>query len=191
MVIGQGFRGDATNVSVFLSTVALVAVAACTRKEAPQLAPAAAPPPTAPAPAPAVRDAAPDVVDAASDAADARPGGKKWVGTPPGGGTRGSGGFKVEGSLARADGEKVVRGAQGKLRACFEAAHPAGSGRKGRVSFKLTVNDLGHVTVTEIPTSTLPGGSDVESCMVHVLRDLHFPRGSGDSTLSFQMSFGR
>jgi hypothetical protein len=191
MVIGQGIRGDATNVSVFLSTVALVAAAACTRKEAPQLAPAASPPPTAPAPAPAVRDAAPDVVDAASDAADARPGGKRWVGTPAGGGSRGSGGFKVEGSLARADGEKVVRGAQGKLRACFEAAHPAGSGRKGRVSFKLTVNDLGHVTVTEIPTSTLPGGSDVESCMLHVLRDLRFPRGSGDSSLSFQMSFGR
>ena len=190
MVIGQGFRGDATNVSLFLSTVALVADAACTRKEAPELAPAAAPPPPA-APAPTVRDAAPDVVDAAPDAGDARPAGKKWVGTPGGGGARGSGGFKVEGSLPRADGEKVVRGAQGKLRACFEAAHPAGSGRKGRVSFKLTVNDLGHVTVTEIPTSTLPGGSDVESCMVHVLRDLRFPRGSGDSSVSFQMSFGR
>jgi hypothetical protein len=191
MVIGQGFRGDATNVSVFLSTVALVAAAACTRKEAPELAPAAAPPPTAPAPAPAVRDAAPDAVDAASDAGDARAGGKKWVGTPGGGGTRGGGGFKVEGSLSRADGEKVVRGAQGKLRACYEAAHPSGAGRKGRVSFKLTVNDRGHVAETHIESSTLPGGSDVESCMVRVLRDLRFPRGSGDSSLSFQMSFGR
>ena len=84
-----------------------------------------------------------------------------------------------------------MRAAQGKLRACFEAAHPGGSGRKGRVSFKMTVDDRGHVTVAEIPTSTLPGGSDVETCMVHVLRDLHFPRGSGESTVSFQMSFGR
>jgi len=190
MVIRQGFRGDATNVSLFLATVALVAAAACTRKEAPELAPAAAPPPPA-APAPTVRDAARDVVDAASDAGDARPGGKKWVGTPPADGSRGGGGFKVEGSLSRADGEKVVRGAQGKLRACFEASHPAGSGRKGRVSFKLTVNDRGHVTETHIQSSTLPGGSDVESCMVNALRDLRFPRGSGDSTLSFQMSFGR
>ena len=189
MVIAQRLRGNATNVFLFVSTVALVAAAACTRKEAPELAPAAAPPP--PAPAPTVRDAAPDVVDAAPDAGDARPGGKKGVGAPSGGGSSGGGGIKVEGSLARADGEKVVRGAQGKLRACFEAAHPAGSGRKGRVAFKLTVNDRGHVTETHIPTSTLPGGSDVESCMVHVLRDLRFPRGSGDSTLSFQMSFGR
>ena len=59
-----------------------------------------------------------------------------------------------------------------------------------RVTFKMTVDDRGHVTLTEIPTSTLPGGSDVESCMVNVLRDLRFPRGGGESTVSFQMSFG-
>ncbi len=185
---GCGFRLK-KNVFAWSISLALAATFACTRKEAPELAPAAAPPPAAPAPA--VRDAAPDVVDAASDAGDARPAGKKGAGTPPADGSRGGGGFKVEGSLARADGEKVVRGAQGKLRACFEAAHAAGSGRKGRVSFKLTVNDRGHVAETHIESSTLPGGSDVESCMVNVLRDLRFPRGSGDSTLSFQMSFGR
>ena len=70
-------------------------------------------------------------------------------------------------------------------------ANPPGSGRKGRVSFKLTIDDRGHVTITEIPVSTLPGGSDVETCMVHVLRELRFPRGSGESAVSFQMSFGR
>jgi hypothetical protein len=99
--------------------------------------------------------------------------------------------LKVEGSLSRADGDKVVRGAQSKLRTCFETANPPGSGRKGKVSFKLTVDDRGHVTVTEIPLSTLPGGSEVETCMVHVLRDLRFPRGSGQSVVSFQMSFAR
>ena len=162
--------------------------AACSKKEAPQLQPAVAP--SVPAPAPVVvRDAAADVVDAArdaSDAGDARGHGvaKKSAGAPAGGG----GGIKVEGSLSRADGEKVVRGAQGKLRACFEAAKTGG---KGRVSFKLTVNERGHVTLTQIPTSTLPGGSEVETCMVHVLRDLLFPRGSGESTISFQMNFGR
>jgi hypothetical protein len=166
----------------------LIAALACTRKEAPDLQPAAAPPP-APPPAPVVRDAASDVGDAATDASDARGPAKKWVGVPasPGGG----GALKVEGSLARADGDKVLRAAQPKLRACFEEANPKGSGNKGRVSFKLRVDDRGHVTLTEIPTSSLPGGSGVETCMVHVLRDLRFPRAGGESTLSFQMSFGR
>jgi hypothetical protein len=181
-------RASMKNVSWLVVGLALLAGAACTRKEAPELQPAAAPPPPPPAAVPSVRDAGADVVDAASDAGDARRGGgKRWIGTPPTGG----GGLKVEGSLPRAEGDKVVRGAQGKLRACFEAAHPAGSGRKGRVSFKLTVNDRGHVTLTEIRSSSLPGGSDVEACMVRVLRDLRFPRAAGDSSLSFQMSFGR
>jgi hypothetical protein len=161
---------------------------ACSRQEATRLEPAAAPPPIA-AP-PVVRDAAADIVDAATDATDARPAPhrRKPAGAPADGG---GGGFNVAGSLSRPDGEKVVRGAQPKLRACFEEANPPGSGRKGRVSFKLTIDDRGRVTVTEIPHSTLPGGSDVETCMVHVLRDLHFPRGTGESSVSFQMSFGR
>ena len=167
----------------------LALTVACTKKEAPELAPAAAPPPP-PAPAPVARDAASDVGDAATDAADARGGIKKWVGVPATGGA-GAGALRVEGSLSRGDGDKVVRAAQPKLRACAEAANGKGAGQKGRVSFKLTINDRGHVTLTEIPTSSLPGGSDVESCMVHVLRDLRFPRASGESTISFQMSFGR
>lgn len=177
--------------NVFWSLLmALAIVAGCTRKEAPELAPAAAPPPPPP-PAPVVRDAASDVGDAATDTADAR-GGRKWVGVPATGAAgAGAGALKVEGSLSRADGDKVVRAAQPKLRACFEKANPKGSGRNGRVSFKMTINDRGHVTLTEIPTSSLPGGSDVETCMVHVLRDLLFPRGSGESTIAFQMSFGR
>jgi hypothetical protein len=99
--------------------------------------------------------------------------------------------MKIEGSLSRGEGEKVVRGAQVKLRGCFAQANPKGSGHKGRVAFNLTVDDRGHVTVVNIPTSTLPGGSEVETCMVHALRDLRFPRGSGESKVSFQMSFGR
>ena len=187
----MSLTGRTMAVLVLISAVAWAG--ACTRKEAPDLQPAAAAPPPAP-PAPpvpaAVRDAAPDVGDAATDAADAagarHGGGKKSVAPPPGGG-----GMKIEGSLARANGEKVVRAAQGKLRNCFEQSNPKGPGKKGRVSFKLTVDDRGHVTVVNIPTSTLPGGSEVETCMVHVLRDLLFPRGSGESTISFQMSFGR
>jgi len=183
-----------TNVSApLLAWLLLVAAAACSKQDAPKLQPAAAQPPApAPVPPPVVRDAAADVVDAAHDASDAGDargrGGKKSAAAPAGGG---SAGMKVEGPLSRGDGEKVVRGAQGKLRACFEAANPPGSGRKGRVSFKLTVDDRGHVTLTQIPTSTLPGGSEVETCMVHVLRDLLFARAGGESTISFQMNFGR
>jgi hypothetical protein len=173
-------------------SVALLALAlagACTKKEAPKLEPAAAPPPPPPT-APVVRDAATDVGDAATDAADAGGGGRKWVGVPSTGGA-GAGALRVEGSLSRADGDKVIGAARPKLRACYEQANPKGAGQKGRVSFKLTINDRGHVTLTEIPTSSLPGGSDAERCMVEVLRDLRFPRGSGESTISFQMSFGR
>jgi len=173
-------RGRGIIVVTILSAVA--AGGACTRKPAPDLQPAAAPPPPPPPTPVVVRDAAPDVGDAATDATDARPAAAKKPAAAPAGG--GGGGLKIEGKLSRADGEKVVRSAQGKLRAC-------GSGKKGRVSFKLTVDDRGHVTVVNIPTSTLPGGSEVETCMVHVLRDLLFPRGAGESTISFQMSFGR
>src|SRR5262245_60660128 len=102
-----------TNVSSVVIGIAVLVVAACTRKEAPQLQPAAAPPPPPPA-VPIVKDAA-AAVDAASDAGDAHgSGARKWVGTPPAAGS--GGGLKVEGSLSRADGEKVMRGAQGKLR---------------------------------------------------------------------------
>ena len=163
------------------AVLVLALVGACTRKEAPKLEPAAAPPPPPP-PATVVRDAATDVGDAATDAADAAGHPRKWVGVPA---SAGAGGLRVEGSLSRADGDKVIRAAQPKLRACYQA------GGKGRVSFKLTTNDRGHVTLTEILSSSLPGGSDAESCMVHLLRDLSFPRASGESTISFAMSFGR
>jgi hypothetical protein len=194
MRTGRGWRRFGTNVFLTLAA-ATTAALACSRGEAPQPPPAASP--VVPAPARiAVRDAGTDVADAGSDASDARPAGhgKKLTRAAGGGGSGGSGGsggLKVEGSLSRADGDKVVRGAQPKLRACFDAANPAGAGHKGRVSFQMTINDRGHVTVAEIPHSTLPGGSDVETCMVHVLRDLLFPRGSGETTVSFQMSFGR
>jgi hypothetical protein len=180
------------NVCAWSISFAVVGAFACTQKEAPKLEPAA--PPPQPPPAPIVRDAAPDaVVDAATDAGDAGDarGARKRSTAAPASSGGGGGGLKVEGSLSRADGDKVVRGAQSKLRACFEEGNPKGSGRKGRVSFSMTVDDRGRVKVAEIPTSSLPGGSDVETCMVHVLRDLRFPRAGGESTVSFQMSFGR
>src|SRR5947207_15827811 len=99
----------------------------CSRKEMPEAPPA---PPPAPAPAPVIRDAAPDVVDAAVDAADARGVAKRSATRPVGDAGGGSGAIKVEGSLPRGDGEKVVRAAQPKLRGCFDQARAKGPAGK-------------------------------------------------------------
>src|SRR5436190_17560918 len=102
-------------VPVTKALAAIVMMVGCTQKAAPKLEPAAPPP----LPPPVVRDAAPDAVaDAATDAGDARASGPRKKLPPPSSGG-GGGGLKVEGNLPRAEGEKVVRGAQGKLRACF------------------------------------------------------------------------
>jgi hypothetical protein len=145
-----------------------------------------APPP--PPPAPAVRDAGPDV----PDASDAGPGPVHHAAKRPAPAPAPSGGgaFKVEGSLARADAEKTVHAGQAKMRACYEAAHAQDAALKGRVVFRLTVDDRGRVTLGEVVTSTL-GGDDAEMCMIRATRDFKFPAGGGPSTVSFQMNFGR
>src|SRR5213083_870616 len=90
------------NVCAWSFSCVIVAAFSCTQKEAPKLEPAA--PPPQPRPAPIVRDAAPDaVVDAAADGGDAHGPGKKRATTAPASG----GGLKVEGTLPRAEGEKV------------------------------------------------------------------------------------
>jgi hypothetical protein len=156
----------------------------CARCGAPEPADAAPKLPSA-ATAPA-RDAAPDVTDARSDAGDgppdagpARHPAKKAA--APGGG--GGAGFRVEGSLPRAEAEKVVRAGMPKLRACVHNL-------AGKVVFRLTVDARGRVPLGEVVTSTL-GGGDPEMCMVRATRDFKFPAAAGESTVSFQMSFAR
>jgi hypothetical protein len=131
--------------------------------------------------APDLRDAGPDVVDARSDASDAavavRHVAKKPVAAPSGGGA----GFKVEGSLPRSDAEKIVRGGLGKLRACNPDL-------KGRVTFRLTIDDRGRVSLGEVVKSTI-GGGDPEMCMIRAARDFKFPAAAGESTVTFQMTF--
>lgn len=174
-------------------TVALTAVS-CSRSEAPpppqETAPQPQPPPPPP---PVVRDAAADVVDAGGDAGDAggpRRGGKKPAAAAPAGGG-GPGGVKVEGALPKAEADKAVRGVSAKMRACYDQERAKKADLKGRVMFKFTINERGFVTVGEIVTSTLQGGSDAENCMVRAGRDFRFPRGAGESTISFGMTFGR
>jgi hypothetical protein len=170
----------------------LLGVVACSRSEPPPPAEAAPQPPQPPSPEPVVRDAAVDVTDGGGDAGDAggpRRSGKKPLAAAPTGG--GPGGVKVDGPLPKADADKAIRGVTAKLRACYDHERAKKPDLKGRVTFKLTINERGFVTVGEIVTSTLQGGSDAENCMVRAARDFRFPRGSGESTLSFGMTFGR
>ena len=169
--------------------LAALVLAACSKAESPAPPPPAPPPPP---PAPVVRDAGPDATDAAVDAPPDGGGGPvkrpaKKAAAPANGG--GSGGFKVEGKLPKGDVEKVVRaGMMPKLRACYTAARAKQADLKGRVVFKLTIDDRGRVTLGEVVTSTL-GGGDPEMCMVQATRDFKFPKGEGESTVSFQMTF--
>lgn len=138
---------------------------------------------------PAARDGAVErPADAPVDtAAPARPRSQRVV-PPP----RAATGFKVEGSVSRADAETVLRGARASLNACYEeerAKHPA---LAGRVSFRLSIDGRGRVPMAEVVSSTL-GGGGLETCLVKALRDLKFPHAAtgGESTLSFPMTFGR
>jgi hypothetical protein len=103
-----------------------------------------------------------------------------------------AGGFKVSGSITKADAETVLRGARGKLNACYDEEHAKNAALRGSVVFRLSIDDRGRVPLTEVITSTL-GGGDPELCMVEALRDLKFPPSStgGESTLTFPMVFGR
>jgi hypothetical protein len=102
------------------------------------------------------------------------------------------GGFKIEGSITKADAETVLRGARGKLNACYQKERGNNPALPGRVTFRLSIDNRGRVPLAEVVTSTL-GGGDPELCMVEALRDLKFPPSAtgGESTLSFSMTFGR
>jgi hypothetical protein len=163
---------------------------ACSRPTAPAAPRDAAPDRPAPAAPVVVRDAAAEVGDAAPDAAGPA---KPHVGhRPSADGARGaSGGFKIDGHLAKADAERTLAGGKATLRACYEREHAKDPALHGQVSFRLTVDDRGRVSLGEVVTSSL-GGGDSEMCMIEALRDLKFapPAGGGESKLSFQMAFG-
>jgi len=143
--------------------------------------------------------AAPEVKDAAVDLivpVDAQP---DLAGPPRSHGHRvapparpAAGGFKVSGSITKADADTVLRGARGELNACYDKEHAKNAALAGRVIFRLSIDNRGRVPLTEVVTSTL-GGGDPELCMVEALRDLKFPPSStgGESTLTFPMVFGR
>jgi hypothetical protein len=172
-------------IPVLVLLLVMAGAAGCARCNAPEV-PEASAPPAPPPPPPLIKDAGPDVTDARSDASDAAPAGparhaaKKPVPAPTGGG---AGGIKVEGSLQKPDAEKIVRAGFAKLRACSPDA-------KGRVTFRLTIDARGRVTLGEVVTSTL-GGDDAEMCMIRATRDFKFPAAAGESTVTFPMNFGR
>ncbi len=170
----------------------LLLMGACSRPAAPVVERDAAPdrPPPA-APVVVARDAAAEGGDAATDVAG--PAKPHHAGHRPStDGERGaSGGFKIDGHLAKADAEKTLAGGKAQLRACYEQEHAKNPALHGKVSFRLTVDDRGRVSLGEVVTSSL-GSGDPEMCMIEALRDLKFapPAGGGESKLSFQMAFG-
>jgi len=170
----------------------VLAAVACTRH-------AAAPAPGATDAAPhrplaaAVRDAAAEhpidaPVDAPADASGPPHGHHRMVAPRP----PASGGLQVVGSINRADAETVLRGARGKLDACYAKEQARDSSLAGRVTFRLSIDGRGRVPLAEVLGSTL-GGGDPELCMVEALRDLTFPPSptGGESVLTFPMTFGR
>src|SRR4051794_24662255 len=168
----------------------LLAIAACERPRPVATPEPAPPPPAAPAPA-APQDAGPPAPDAGDGGgviggvAAPRPAGPRRAAAPGGDGS-----VKVEGRLPKPAAEKVVRAGAAKLRACYEQERSRNPALHGRVTFRLTVDDRGRVPLGEVVTSTL-GGGDPEMCMVQAARDFRFPAGNGDSTVSFQLTFGR
>jgi hypothetical protein len=185
--------GPATNRLLAVLSL-LLATAACERPRPP--AAPEAPPPPVPSPAAAPPpDAEPPARDAGGDAGVI--GGGVPVpraaaprrAAPPAGDGGDARGVKVEGNLARPAAEKVVRAGAAKLKACYEQERSRNPTLHGRVTFRLTVDDRGRVPLGEVVTSTL-GGGDPEMCMVQAARDFRFPSGSGDSTVSFQITFG-
>jgi hypothetical protein len=149
-------------------------------------APDRALPPAAPGP----KDAAADLTDAASDLA-APPAARSGGHRPPAEPRSAAGGFKIEGNISRSDVERILAIGKPKLRGCYDKEHAGNPALHGKVSFRLTVDDRGRVSLGEVVASTL-GGGDPEMCMIEALRDLKFapPAGGGESKLSFQMAFG-
>jgi hypothetical protein len=175
--------------------VAGFSLGACARRaEAPVVVDAALERPSPPA-APLVKDAAVDAQPLAVDAQPDMAGPARVHGHRAAPAARPApGGFKVEGSISKADAETVLHGARGKLNVCYdkERAKDAHAALRGRVIFRLSIDNRGRVPLAEVVTSTL-GGGDPELCMVEALRDLKFPPSStgGESTLTFPMVFGR
>jgi hypothetical protein len=189
------FQG--TSHALALTAVLFVGAGACARH-------AETPPGIDAAPARPVV-AAPPVVDAAVDRVaaqvDARVDAQPDLGRPPHGHAHraapapraaAAGGFKVSGSITKAEAESVLRGARGKLDVCYDREHAKNPALGGRVTFRLSIDNGGRVPLAEVVSSTL-GSGDPELCMVEALRDLKFPPSAtgGESTLSFPMTFGR
>jgi len=200
LVLGAASLADARRWGALAGALACFAgfslgVGACSRRvEPPVVVDAALERPLPPA-VPVVKDAAVDLgvaVDAQPDVAGPPRSHGHRAATPA---RPATGGFKVSGSITKADAETVLRGARGKLNACYDkerVKNAANAVLGGRVIFRLSIDNRGRVPLSEVVTSTL-GGGDPELCMVEALRDLKFPPSStgGESTLTFPMAFGR
>ncbi len=99
----------------------------------------------------------------------------------------GGGGSVSSGKISGAD--RVLAGARGRIRGCYQSGLNSNPDMEGRVSFTLSISASGSVSsASASPSGSLSGG--VVSCIQGVLRSLSFdaPEG-GAATVSGSFSF--
>jgi hypothetical protein len=99
----------------------------------------------------------------------------------------GGGGSVSVGKISGAD--RVLAGARGRIRGCYQAGLNTNPDMEGRVTFTISVGGSGSVSsASATPSGTLSGG--VVSCIQGVLRGLSFdPPENGAATVSGSFSF--
>lgn len=99
----------------------------------------------------------------------------------------GGGGSVSAGKISGAD--RVLAGARGRIRGCYQAGLNSNPDMEGRVSFTLSISGSGSVSnASASPSGSLSGG--VVSCIQGVLRGLSFdPPEGGAATVSGSFSF--
>jgi TonB family protein len=84
----------------------------------------------------------------------------------------------VRGDIDREVIRRVFRQATGAVRRCYESALQQNPSLAGRVVVKLTIGATGQVVLATVQSSTLKH-SEVESCILAVMRGLAFPKPPG------------
>ncbi len=84
-------------------------------------------------------------------------------------------GATVAGSLSRESIRRYIRLQRNQYRRCYEEQLFTSPGLAGRVTVRFVIGSDGIVSSATVAESTL-GSSHVESCVVDVIRQIHFPR---------------
>jgi hypothetical protein len=97
------------------------------------------------------------------------------------------GALVVEGGMNQGDVQRVVRGANARMRACYTSALSSNSQLRGHMDVRVVVDSLGEVKsalATQSPNDELKG------CVQGVFRSMHFPApGTGDARFTASFDF--